>query len=173
MQIFLVGFMGSGKTTLGKKLASSLHYSFLDMDERIESREGKTIPALFDENGAAYFRKAEHHALQAICNEAVNRVVATGGGAPCYYNNMELMNKTGITVYLKMPPQALAGRLRHATKERPLVAGKTMEELLEYIIRTLNERRSYYEQSHITIQGINATADLLHRELAPYLKGNV
>ena len=150
MRIFLIGFMGSGKTTVGRPLAKALGLRFVDMDHHITDSQHKTIAQLFEELGEEGFRQLERDTLAELSAQD-NTVIATGGGAPCFFGNMDVMNRTGSTIYLKVSPEGLAARLKHGRDKRPLLRGKTDEELLEYIRRTLAEREKFYAQASITV----------------------
>ncbi len=152
--LYIIGFMGSGKTTAGKKLAASLGWSFIDLDKRIEEHTGKTIPEIFADHGEDHFREIEAETLRALSPES-DTIVATGGGAPCYNGNMEFMNNSGLTVYLKLTPSQLAGRLKRSSDERPLITNLTGDRLLQYIVSKLSERAGWYEKSHIIVDGYN------------------
>jgi shikimate kinase len=154
MRIYLVGFMGSGKSTLGRKLAKLLSLNFIDLDKYIEERYFKTISLIFSEEGEKGFREKERHSLQEV-SQFENVVIGTGGGTPCFFNNMEVMNLSGFTVYLAPDTETLATRIIKSKNERPLVSGKSKEELITYIDHTLEKRSPYYEQSAIIIRGIN------------------
>ena len=110
-RIFLIGFMGSGKTTLGSKLARIIGYEFVDMDQLIEETSRMTVPGIFNEHGEEVFRKWEMDILMELCSRD-KLVIATGGGAPCHGEMMSIMNANGITLYIKLPPDALKDRLR-------------------------------------------------------------
>lgn len=142
--------MGSGKSHLGWKLANHLGVQFVDMDNYIEERNCKTIPQIFAEEGEAEFRKKERKALEELA-EFTDIVIATGGGAPCFFDNIDLMNKTGKTIYLNIDPQILADRLLKSKTERPLIKGKSREELISFIDETLNKRNEFYKQAQYQI----------------------
>lgn len=142
--------MGSGKSTVGHGLARSLNLQFIDLDDYIEERNFKTIPEIFATQGEDGFREAEQKALHEV-SEFENVVVATGGGAPCFFDNMELINKTGLSVYLNGTPRILAERLLHSKTERPLIKGKSEEELVEFIHETLDKRNQWYMQANVII----------------------
>ncbi len=144
--IILVGFMGSGKTTLGKQLAQKLNYNFIDTDQTIEELIGIDIPTLFQTKGEDYLRNLEHRLIETI--KVKNTVIATGGGMPCFYDNMEQLNQIGITVYLKYSPEELFERLANDTYKRPLIANKSKEELYQYIEETLKKREPFYLKAH-------------------------
>jgi len=150
MRIFLIGFMGSGKTTVGRPLAKALGLRFVDMDHHITDTQHKTVADLFDRLGEEGFRQLERQTLKKL-GEQNNTVIATGGGAPCFYTNMEDMNRMGSTIYLKVSPEGLAARLKHGREKRPLLRGKTDEELLEFIRKALAEREKFYSQARIII----------------------
>ena len=150
MRIYLIGYMGCGKSTLGKRLAKHLNLEFVDMDHYIEMRNHKTIPQIFAEEGESEFRKKERKALEEL-SEFSNIVIATGGGAPCFFDNIDLMNQTGATIYMNIDPAILADRLIHSKTERPLIKGKTKEELIVFIDEMLTKRKPFYSQAKYEI----------------------
>lgn len=146
---FIIGYMGAGKTTLGKMFAKQRNLEFIDLDHFIEGRYQKTIGELFDEIGEEKFRQIESSVLKEV-GEFEDVVISTGGGAPCFFDNMEYMNQTGKTIYLKSSPQSLIKRLKISGKsKRPLLRDKNDEELLDFVTSALNLRESYYGQAHI------------------------
>ncbi|MDR0231505.1 MAG: shikimate kinase [Dysgonamonadaceae bacterium] len=147
-RIYLIGYMGSGKTTIGKKLAKKLGSQFVDVDCFIESRQRKTINEIFSEKGEDAFRLMEHNALEEI-SLFENVIISTGGGAPCFYNNIELMNKSGFTIYLKTSPEELTKRLNINKNKRPLLRDKTPEEMQAFITENLEKRNYYYSQAQL------------------------
>lgn len=153
MIVFLVGYMGCGKTTIGSKLAKKLHYDFLDLDDFIERSENRTIAKIFKQEGEAGFRGLEQKHL-TILKEYNNIVVSTGGGTPCFYDNMDFMNQHGITVYLDMDVNSLCFRLKHGQKTRPLIEGKYDSELKKFVSQHLSERIAYYQQSKIIVNAM-------------------
>nr|WP_294894634.1 shikimate kinase [uncultured Pedobacter sp.] len=157
-KIFLIGFMGCGKSKLGKAVANKLELPFLDLDDLVETKNQMSIPELFAAFGEQGFREREKQTLQeaAIANDAI---IATGGGAPCFFDNMEWMNKNGITVFIDTPVKVLADRLINARVERPLVKGKSYEELIAFIETKLEERRPFYNQAQIILKGVDLSAD--------------
>lgn len=150
--------MGSGKTTIGKQLASRLGYQFIDQDEVIEKRFGMTVTDVFGKLGESVFREAEHDVLKNL-SETDNVVVSTGGGAPCFHNNIELMNQLGETIYLKGDPKTLMHRVKNTGATRPLIRDKSEAELLDYITSKLNERDPIYSQAKYTILTLNLCVD--------------
>lgn len=151
MRIYLIGYMGSGKTTLGNKLAGVLGLAFIDLDKYLEERNYKTVPQLFAEFGEDGFRQREKKALEEV-SEITDVVVATGGGAPCFFDNIERMNNTGITVFLDIPTAELAERLMKSKTDRPLIRGKSKDELTILIEDMMQKRRPYYEKAKVHIR---------------------
>jgi len=155
MIIFLIGFMGSGKTTVGKKLANRLQYAFVDMDQFIQEKEGRTIEELFEKEGEDFFRTLESKYLRSLPAGPAGLVVATGGGLPCHDENMRYMIENGLTVYLQLNPGQLYHRLKHAKYKRPLLKDKNEEEVMRYIKQKLEERAPYYNQAQLTYDASN------------------
>ena len=153
-RIFLIGFMGSGKTTHGKKIARMMGYDFVDMDAWISEKEGLSVPEIFSTKGEAYFRQKETEAIKEL-SQKEKLVISTGGGAPCSANNMELMNESGLTVYLKLSAAALFSRLKNSKNERPLLSGRSDEEMLAVIEELLNKREPYYSRAGMIIDGLD------------------
>jgi len=152
--IYIIGFMGSGKTTAGKKLASLLGWSFIDLDKEIEEHEGKAIPGIFSEKGEDYFRVVESHLLRNL-KSGTDTIISTGGGTPCYSDNMDIMLKSGLTIYLKLTPSQLRSRLSESKGNRPLIKDLDQEKLLYFIETKLADREKQYNRSVITIEGID------------------
>lgn len=144
--------MGAGKTTLGKAMARELGVPFIDLDWYIEERMHKSIRELFTERGEASFRELERSMLHEA-GEFENVIISTGGGTPCFYDNMEYMNKHGQTVFLDVHPDVLFRRLRIATQQRPILQGKTDEELRTFIIEALDKRAPFYTQARYRFDG--------------------
>ncbi len=167
-KFFLTGYMGSGKSTVGEKLAAKLKYDFIDLDKLIETEYQQTIPQIFASKGEKEFRAMEHNTLKNIM-EKDNIVVACGGGTPCYYNNMELMNNNGVTVYLKMSVDSLVNRLMNAKDKRPLIENKTEVELRTFVTRQLEKREDIYHLAQYTVKG----KDLNVNELALFVQEQV
>lgn len=154
MRIFLTGYMGCGKSTIGRKVAALMGINFIDLDKYIEERNFKSVPDIFAQEGETSFRLKESQALKEVA-QFEDIVVGTGGGAPCFHENMKLMNESGITIYLAPDIETLAYRLLKSKTERPLIAGKSREELLQFIETALEKRSPFYEQSRIVIRGKN------------------
>ena len=147
-RIFLTGFMGCGKTHSARHLAEAMGIPFIDLDDYIEEKQGKTIAAIFAEEGEEAFRNIEANALRTA-GQAEQFIMATGGGSPCFHQNMDWMNQRGKTIYLKAPAWLLQGRLVHQTSKRPLLAQRSPEELLQFIETKLLERESYYAKAQL------------------------
>ena len=152
--------MGSGKTTAGKKLASALDWSFIDLDKKIEEETGKTIPEIFSSDGEDYFRKLENGILKNIEYQS-NTVISTGGGTPCYNDNMDYMLNTGLTLYLKLTPGELKSRLSHSKGSRPLIKDIDKQKLQSFIENKLADREKWYNRSDIIVEGIDIDINLL------------
>ncbi|MDR0954605.1 MAG: shikimate kinase [Rikenellaceae bacterium] len=150
MRIFLIGFMGSGKTTVGRPLAGALGLHFVDMDHYLAETQHKTIGEIFEAIGESGFRALERQTLAEL-SLAENTLVATGGGAPCFSDNIQTMNRAGTTIYLQLSPEGLAARLQHGRDKRPLLRGLNDEELLSYIRTTLAQREPFYGQARIIV----------------------
>lgn len=148
--IFLVGFMGCGKSTIGRKLATAGGYNFVDLDQRVCELAGATIPEIFATQGEEAFRVWERKALEEVAQRD-NVVVATGGGAPCCGDNMDFILAHGKAVYLKMSATALQQRLLHARAVRPKIVGKSPEELLTYIEELLAQREPFYSRANVVV----------------------
>lgn len=150
MRIYLIGYMGCGKSTLGRRLSQHTGLQFVDMDHYIEERNCKTIPRIFAEEGEAEFRNKERKALEEL-SQFNDIIIATGGGAPCFFDNIDVMNRSGKTIFMNIGPEILADRLLKSKTERPLIKGKSREELVAFIDETLKKRNKFYQQAHIQI----------------------
>jgi len=153
--VYMIGFMGSGKTTAGKKLASSLGWSFIDLDRIIEESLEMSIPEIFEKLGEEHFRETEAELLR-FYSKKENTVLSTGGGVPCFGDNMQFMLDTGLTIYLKLTPDQLVSRLAGSSDARPLLKGLKGEGLLAYVQDKLREREAFYEKSEIKADGFSA-----------------
>lgn len=167
-RIFLMGYMGAGKTTVGKKLSKQLNLSFIDLDYYIEGRYHKEIRQLFAEKGEEVFRDIERRMLHEVASfEDV--LISTGGGTPCFFDNMDFMNEAGTTVYLKVSVDELANRLEVCKQTRPVLRNRSGEELKQFIGESLESRSPFYEKAQIifdaeqmmTEQDIQAITDKL------------
>jgi shikimate kinase len=155
MRIFLLGFMGCGKTSLGGRLARKINYEFVDLDVLTEKLAGRKIENIIINDGEHAFRLVERDALLSL-KDKQNIVVATGGGAPCFFDNMQAITEMGISVYLKMSPTSLAKRLENSKHVRPLIMDKKGQELIDKISEMLNQREQFYLKANCIIKGENA-----------------
>ena len=158
--IFLVGFMGCGKTTWAKKLAAKLDCDFMDLDHVLEAKVGMTIPEYFSTHGEAAFRELESDVLKNTPYPA-NAVISTGGGLPCFFDNMEWMNSHGKSIYIKLSPKTLADRLENAKTVRPVLQGKKGDELVAFIEIKLAEREGFYNRATFIVDGIDMSVEKL------------
>ena len=149
-RIIIIGYMGAGKTTLGKALAARLGIPFYDLDWYIESRMRKTVKEIFDERGEEGFRLIERNMLHEVA-EFEDVVVSCGGGTPCFFDNMDYMNEQGKTLYLKATPEVLYSHLKMGKGVRPLLLNKTPEELKAFISQQLEQREPYYAKARYTL----------------------
>jgi shikimate kinase len=161
--IFLVGFMGSGKSTLGKKLATHFNAAFIDLDTEIEKQAGKSITSIFEMDGEAFFREKEKDTLRNLPDKEI-LFVATGGGTPCFHENMEWMKSNGVVIYLNLPTSILIGRLKENKAHRPLIKNLNGTELSEYVSQKLEERNPFYEKADILVNH-NKSLPILKAEL--------
>ncbi|MCX6216618.1 shikimate kinase [Spirosoma sp.] len=160
--IFLIGMPSSGKSTLGKRVADTLHYRFVDTDKLISREEGRTIAEIFTASGEAYFREAERRVLRTI-RPGGNMVVSTGGGMPCFHDNMAYINATGVSVFLDVPVDVLVQRITaHAQEDRPL-NNAADPELAEILKARHESRLPIYTQAHIIISGETTEEEILQR----------
>ncbi|MEE6186264.1 Shikimate kinase [Mycovorax composti] len=159
MRIYLIGFMGAGKTYWGRQLGQKLGIPFFDLDELIEDDAGKSVNSIFEEEGEEYFRTREKEILYMVTESHDSMVLSCGGGAPCFFNNIDYMNQKGITVWLNTPIDTLLSRLKEEKHTRPLLKGLDDEALRAYIIKKSADRRIYYERAKIKIDDDNLDLD--------------
>ncbi|HEX7584722.1 MAG TPA: shikimate kinase [Prolixibacteraceae bacterium] len=164
MRIFLIGFMGCGKSTMGRALASELKLTFIDLDSFLEEKYFRTIPQIFAEEGEEGFRRKERIVLEEV-SAFDDVIVATGGGAPCFFDNMDLMNNSGFCIFLDVNKESLVNRLIHAKNERPLIKGKSLAELGKFIDGMMEKRRPFYEKARYILQGNEIRTDQVVRLL--------
>jgi shikimate kinase len=162
--IFLIGFMGCGKTTLGRKLAARLGYEFMDLDHILEAQAGMSIAEYFSTHGEDAFRKLESEVLKQT-KYPEHAVVSTGGGLPCFFDNMQWINAHGRSVYIQLSPKTLADRLEHEKVTRPLLRDKHGDALIAFIGDKLTEREPFYKQATIIANGLSLTADKVEEML--------
>lgn len=154
-----MGYMGAGKTTAGRELAKKLGLEFIDLDHYIQARYQKTVNQLFEEYGESEFRNIEKKMLHEV-GDFEDVVISTGGGTPCFYDNINHMNNVGTTLYLKASPEALSARLNTCKEKRPLIRDKNETELYNFVVENLEKREPFYSQAKIVF----ATEELVNRE---------
>ena len=165
MKIFLIGFMGSGKTYCGKPHGRKWHIPFYDLDELIVTEAGKTINEIFAEEGEEYFRLKEKEILHTVTESHETFIMACGGGAPCYFNNIEYMNESGVTVWMNTPVDILHERLIKEKENRPLLRELSDEQLKSFIIKKFADRKIYYEQAAIRIDDDRLSTESLIQKI--------
>lgn len=160
--LFLIGFMGVGKTTIGKQLALHHKLNFIDIDNKIEESTNKSITSIFKQKGEDYYRDLETEALKIITKKSV---ISCGGGLPLYNNNMELIKQYGTSIYLKASEEEIFSRLHKKTKERPLIQNKSDKQLKIYIKDTLIKREKFYSQADYIIDTNNLSEEQVLRKI--------
>ncbi len=163
-KIILIGYMGSGKTTLGKKISELLSIPFIDSDFEIEKITKNSISELFEKIGESSFRNLETEFIEKLDFNS-HFVLSTGGGMPCFNDNMEFLNKLGFTIYLKNSSDVLAERLFLEGEKRPLILGKSKAELIKYIDDTISIREKYYSKSRVILSPENQNIESILIEL--------
>lgn len=159
-RIFLIGLMGSGKSFWAQKLSLALSIPVFDLDTEIEKTEGKTVAMIFAEKGEDHFRKKENEILKGFAAKH-DFILATGGGAPCFYDNMDWMNKNGITIWIDEPLKIIAGRLLKGKSHRPLIASVEDDNLEEFLAGMRDKRKSFYAKSKYQLAGNISEKELL------------
>lgn len=156
MKLYLIGLLGSGKSVFGKKIAQSVNVPLIDLDKVIETQEGMKVSEIFSAKGEAYFRTIEAAALRKQ-SETNEFVMATGGGTPCFHNNMNFIKETGVSVFLDTPVQAILKRLDEAQKKlRPLLESVPEDKMEQTLKEMLANRLPFYEQANFKINGATA-----------------
>lgn len=158
--VYIIGFMGSGKSTAGRKIASALGWTFIDLDRKIEERAGKSIPLIFAQEGEDHFRFIETEVLKSMGNLS-ETIISTGGGTPCHGENMEFMLEAGLTIYLKLTPGQLTQRLLTSSGERPLLKNVPDDKLIYFIEEKLAYREKWYNRAKVIIYGPEINVNLL------------
>ncbi len=160
-KIYLLGFMGAGKSSVGRSLSKLLSYKHIDMDELIEQREGRTIKDIFEQSGEEYFREKERELLKEL-SLLKKVIISTGGGVPCFFDNLELMKKTGFVVYLKNEPSTILKRLNASEiSRRPLLKDKKYNQIEEI----LKKRAPFYEKADLILKSDDKKIDDISREI--------
>ena len=170
-KIYLVGFMGVGKSTAGKKLASKLGWDFVDTDAIFEKKYKLHINAFFNKYGEDLFRKLENDVLSSTF-ELNNCVIATGGGMPCHFDAIEKININGLSIYLEMSDKAILTRLINSKQKRPLIINKTEDELLSFVKDKLYVRNPYYSKAILTVPALSINIDLLISDIKSIININ-
>jgi shikimate kinase len=165
VKVFLIGFMGSGKTHWGRLLGEKLRLPFFDLDEQVESSEGKPINRIFAEDGEEYFRLLEKDTLHILTESHDSFVMAAGGGTPCYFNNIEYMKKAGTTVWINTPVELLFERLLNEKNNRPLIKELNDAQLKSFIIKKFSDRKIYYEQADLVVDEEDKSMDIILNKL--------
>jgi shikimate kinase len=151
MHIFLLGFMGSGKSHWGKIWAAMHKFDFIDLDEEIEKREQQSVADIFEKKGEDYFREKEAKALRSL-DLAENTIISCGGGSPCFYDNMDWMNEHGLTVFLNASPHYILNNIKNEKDKRPLLKHTNDAELLFFIEQKIKERMSFYNKAKVIVE---------------------
>ena len=170
MLIYLIGLPGSGKSTLGKEISDALAYDFIDLDQKIEEHEGMTIPNIFAQKGETYFREIERKILHLYSNR-LRLVIATGGGAPCFFDNMEFILQKGLSFYLDISIEEIIRRLEKSNGQnnRPLLADKNKEELGQELTEKKRLRNPFYQRASYCISDDNISVNTILNVISPTL----
>ncbi|MBS9774262.1 MAG: shikimate kinase [Tenacibaculum sp.] len=171
MKIILLGYMASGKSTIGKLLAENSKMKFIDLDDFIEKKEKKTISFIFKEKGEVYFRLKEHEYLKELLNKKEDFILSLGGGTPCYAKNMDIVlaNKNTVSIYLKSTIKTIVKRLEEDNSERPLITNLSKNDLVEFVSKHLFERSFFYEQANIKVDINNKSIKEIVEEIRVFL----
>jgi shikimate kinase len=161
MKIFLIGFMGCGKTHWGRQLGQKLQIPFYDLDEKIEEQEGRPVPKIFEDEGEEYFRLREKDILYLLTESHESFVMACGGGTPCFFNNIDYLKQKGTVVWLNCPVDCLYQRLVKEKEQRPLLKDIPDAGLKSFITRKFSNRKIYYQQAEVIVQEDNLTLEKL------------
>ena len=162
MKIFLIGYMGCGKSSLGRKIAKAANMQFVDMDSMIEQKEGASVSDIFAYAGEEYFRRTERNLIEELAQSEDDMVISTGGGVPTWQDNMERMNSIGESFYLRRSAQQIASRLSpHGRQKRPKLRGLSDEELVEFMTRNMAEREPFYQKATHIVECADKSDDSL------------
>lgn len=170
MKIILLGYMASGKSSIGKKLAKNLSFNFLDLDDYISEQENMSISEIFKTKGEIYFRKIEHKYLIKLLNKKEDFLLALGGGTPCYANNMDAINKSdALSIYLQGNTNTMIERAIRKKSKRPIIASLSNDKIPEFVAKHLFERRAFYEQAKLTVKIDNKSKKEVAEEITDLL----
>ncbi|MFN3402966.1 MAG: shikimate kinase [Cytophagaceae bacterium] len=169
MRIYLIGLPGSGKSTIGRQLSLEMKMTFVDTDEEIIKQEGNSIKEIFEKRGENYFRKVESEVLKKV-SQIENVIISTGGGTPCFFDNMKVIKENGKSIFIDVSPEEIVSRMwATGNQNRPMTEGKSKEELREFLSAKLKERFGFYNQADYHLKGNNlSTKDIikvLHSEV--------
>ncbi|MGH2642625.1 MAG: shikimate kinase [Chitinophagaceae bacterium] len=164
MKIFLIGFMGSGKSYWARHLAESLQLPLSDMDEEIERKTGLSISDIFSQKGELYFRTFEHELLKELIQKG-QLLLSCGGGLPCFNDNMSLMNQNGLTIWLNTPLKVMSERLKRKKYKRPLLKGLSDEQLVEFVTNKLAERTAFYNRAKLIVNPLDYSVESLTQKI--------
>lgn len=170
-RIYFVGYMGAGKTTQSRKFARMINWHWVDLDEMFEERYKISISSFFEKYDENLFRKLESQLLKET-NQLQQTVIATGGGLPCYYDNMAWMIEHGLTIYLQISPDAAANRLLASKKKRPVIESKNADDLSDFIKNHIRQRNIYYTQAKVVVKAESCNLDHLLRQVLPLINTN-
>lgn len=162
--------MGSGKSTAGKALAPLLKTRCIDLDDYLEKKEGRSIPEIFESEGEEKFRELEKKYLSELLKLKDPHIISLGGGTVCFYDNLEKIKSHGLLIYIDLPIEVLATRIQESSFTRPLLKELSTEELIQNIREILSERKKYYEQAHMTVNGLILTPQLLKQKISAYFE---
>lgn len=169
MKLVLLGYMGCGKSTIGKELARLMRLRFMDLDDYIEEKEQLTIKSIFEAKGEIYFRKIEAFYLKELVNDTLFDIISVGGGTPCFGENMEVINSNSVSIYLRANIPTLYSRLKDEQEKRPLIKTIGLEKLKEFIGKHLFERGFFYNRAEKTIAVDDKPIDEIVSEINEYL----
>lgn len=169
MKVFLVGYMGCGKSSIGRAVAQAAGFSFADTDKEVERECGMSVADIFSAHGEAYFRTKEREVIERLAQADGNLVIATGGGVPCHGDNMEFMNSAGLTVYFRMSPVKLASRLEHGRGKRPLIKDLDDAQLIAFIEESLGKRAWFYQRASLVIDCDGASDEYIARHVVEHI----
>lgn len=165
MKTFLIGYMCSGKTTLGRQIADKLNLPFIDLDREIVNTTGKTISDIFNTEGEDAFRLIEKKVLNHVIKTHQDFVMATGGGTPCHFNNMDVMKKNGLVIYLNVATKELVRRNLESPETRPLLRGMNELEMLSFINNHLTSRWPFYKKANLTLKENDMDLDKIIQDI--------